>query len=188
MLLVVTNGKDAAWGDYSIALMRRDGARYRDIREMLHSNVFRARLRVVVPGGLDELMLCDGMGHHDQSQGSCGFLGEGSFREGDERDQAPDNELPCIYVNVCGPQWRVDVADPTFEAGRIHAGVVVVEALRVAAGADDGYTCSKETRRREKRYPIVFALDEKKLDARGARRVERLTPIPKAVDKVFDRY
>ena len=99
MLLVVTNGKDAAWGDHSIALMRREGARYRDIREMLHSNVFRARLRVVVPGGLDELMLCDGMGHHDQSQGSCGFLGEGSFREGDERDQAPDNELRHIYVS-----------------------------------------------------------------------------------------
>jgi hypothetical protein len=188
VLLVVPNGEAAAWGENSIAVMRREGAHYRDVRELLHSSVFRARLRIVVPGGLDELMLCDGSGHGDLYRGQCGFLGEGSFREGDERVPGPDSQLPYIGSNVCGPQWSVEVADPTFEAGLIHADVVVVQAVLVKDGPDDGYTCSKETRRREQRYPMVFALDEKKLDSRGARRVERLTEIPDAVGKVLMRF
>jgi hypothetical protein len=191
VLLVVSSGADAAWGERTLAFMRAEGTHYRLVRHLLVSSRFEARLRVLVPRDPDVLMLCSHRGNMGLYPSECGFLGQGSFRE-DANDAdgefAAKNELQLVGVSACGSRDWVELGDVTLQDRRISVGLVVVKAVMVPKGLDEGHYCSKETRRHEKRFTITFAIVPSVGDRHGTGRVRRLTPIPREVMNVLNLY
>jgi hypothetical protein len=191
VLLQVPSGEATAWGDVTLALMRKQADGYHLIRHLLASQRFEAPLRVSLPGRVDVLMLCSHRGHMGLYPSECGFLGQGSFRpDGDEADArfANANEVQLVTVTVCGQQAWVERGDVALQGDRIIIPLVVVHARLKPSGPDEGYYCSALGGRRDQAFPLEFQVHGDAADAHGTGRVVRLTPIPHEVEAVLGLY
>ena len=193
VLLDVPSGLDRAAGEDILALMRADGTGYRLIRHMLAGNPLEATLRLSVPASLDVLMLCRHSGNMGVYPSICGFLGEGTFREGAAPDDgaSAQNEIPLLVVTRCGPAVSVQLGKITLQGGRLSVGLVVEESRLEPTGPDeasDRSVCSKATQRHERRFTVPFEVDATSTTSLDHARVRRMTPIPREVASILSRY
>lgn len=191
VLVEVPNGEAAAFGDRTLALMRMNGGHYHLIRHLLASQRFTAPFRALVPGHVDVLMLCGRSGNMGLYPSTCGFLGEGTFRpdatEADDRFAAA-NEIQLVAVSVCGPQTWVELGSVRLEGDRIAAPLVVVRARLAAKEPDETHDCSTQLGRRETVFSIDFEVTGQDMAGHGKGRVRRVTPVPREVSSVLERY
>jgi hypothetical protein len=193
VLLDVPSGLDRAAGEDILALMRADGTGYRLIRHMLAGNPLGATLRLSVPGSRDVLMLCRHSGNMGVYPSICGFLGQGTFREGADSEDgaAAQNEIPLLAVTTCGPAASVQLGKITLQGDRLSVGLVVEESRLEPNGPDeasDHSVCSKATQRRERRFTVPFEVDTNGTTSGDHARVRRMTPIPREVASILSRY
>jgi hypothetical protein len=112
ILLQVPNGRTAAAGDQTLAILRDEGAGYRLVRHILSGRRFEARLRLTTPGGRDILLLCRQDGNMGLYPSTCGLLGQGEFGASAPNSAADDkNELHLIRVTTCGRADSVILGD-----------------------------------------------------------------------------
>jgi hypothetical protein len=191
VVLVTRSGAAVAWGEATLALMRMEGHRYVLVRHFFAAGAFEAHLRVRVQGATDILFLCASHGNQGLYPAECGVLGQGAFAVGDEAENngssASSNELQTVTTLGCGRMAWVDLRDVTLSHAAIVATLAVVDADRVAASSDeDGEICTGQKNRRERRFPIRYAVEIG--SHAGTATVRRIDPIPAEVTRVLERY
>lgn len=182
VLLEVPSALSVAQGEATLAVMRRGASGYRLARHLAHGARFEARIRVVVPGHKDALLLCEKSGRQGLYFGTCGFFGAGSFDADDESD-AHDNEISLLDVTSCGPGASVGLSDARARDERILVTLDVEEFVRESGPANGapGVVCSTKRSRRLERFDLEYALG-----SAGSYRLA--TPLPRRVKQVLEKY
>jgi hypothetical protein len=193
VVLQTQSGAAAAWGEVTLALMRKEGSHYVLVRHFLAAGKFEPHLRVRVQGATDILFLCAGHGNQGLYPAECAVLGQGSFAFGDgvgsDSSSASGNELQTVTILGCGHMAWVELQSVTVSNAGIVATLAVVEADRIAASDDErGDMCTLEKNRRERRFPIRYAVEVSERDASAMTAVRRIDPIPAEVTRVLGRY
>jgi hypothetical protein len=193
VLLQVLTGRTVAEGERSLAVMRDRGRGYRFVRHLLAGERFEARLRLVGPGALDVLFLCERRGVGGVYQGSCGFFGRGSFRETGKRlpptanpsrdvalDASDQQELAQLDIGAgCGPFASVGVGDVAAHQGRLRVELVVHQGIMGRGRQDAEGVCTQPTKNTRRAFSMEYQFD--------GRKFVLATPIPPAVKEVLDR-
>jgi hypothetical protein len=197
VLLEVWNGA-AALAPNTVALMRLDGKSYRLVTHLAIGNSpagnrFDPKLRLMAPKRKDVLFLCEAGGMQGLYTGTCGFLGQGSFREPIKQqpttanpspeaptDAARAEEIQFVDVQTCGPVTTVELGKVSARADRLLVDLVVVDAIAEhAAGEEDSAYCSRKTERKERRFTVEYKFDD------GG--YKRLAPIPADVTEALNK-
>jgi hypothetical protein len=184
VLLDVDTRASWAAGDHGLLVMRQKDGAFRPVRLMGSSNGFRARARIVVPGRTDVVMVCEDHGHMGLYPSTCGFLGQGGFRAvkaGALKTSAGRGGLPLGFTTLCGPTAAISLGKIALSGHRLDVEVVVEEAvLERNPKEDDEDSCSKRTAKPGQSFDIVYDI--------GGKSVRRVTPIPRGMTEVADRF
>jgi hypothetical protein len=179
VLLSVPSGMPRASGDHALAVMRNDGTSYRLVRHLVIGNdTFEARVRVVTASGKDILMLCHHHGQMNLYQGTCGFLGRGSFQRA-PRGPAANDELELVNVTACGPGASVSLGGVRLRGWRLLVELVVERFVLERSGEAEreGDFCSRKVLKSQARFDIDYELD--------GDHFRRVTAIPREVVDVL---
>ncbi|HEX2735859.1 MAG TPA: hypothetical protein VHM70_29870 [Polyangiaceae bacterium] len=182
VLLEVPSTLPVATGEATLAVMRRGAAGYRLARHLTHGARFEARIRVVVPGHRDALLVCEKSGRQGLYFGTCGFFGAGSF-DADDLSNASDSEIRLVDVTSCGPGASVDLNDIRALDQRILIQLDVDEFVRGSGPANGGQgsACSTKRSHKAERFALEYALD-------GAGSYRLATPLPRRVTQILQKY
>lgn len=185
VLLDVPSGQDLATGERTLVIMEKTASGYRLERPLSGGNGFEVHARVTAPGRPDRLFLCELSGHHGLYPAVCGLLGQGYFvaRPKDGGGNAADDriDLPNGFVTVCGPAAQITLGNITVQNDHLMVELVADEYVLKKGGPDeDEVLCSRRTHKSQRLFVIIYQLGPK-----GAR---RLTPIPKHVRDIVDRF
>jgi hypothetical protein len=177
------SGRSWAGGDSTLALMRSDGTSYKLVKHLFHGKGWRPLARVATPGGRDALMLCEEGGHMGLYTGTCGFLGEGSFRRdaaGNNGPGAEKNEIETVDVTTCGPGASVSLGKIELRGDRLVAPLFVDEFVLEPKTPDETAYCSRKVKKDRKPFTIEYRHDGKSF--------RRTTAIPRAAKEILGRY
>jgi hypothetical protein len=180
-LLEVPSGRTAGSEQATLAVMRRAEGGYRLLRHVSSAGRYEAKLRVLVPGHPDALLLCTHAGSQGRYRATCGFFGSGSFAADGPRPSRDEIEL--LDMMTCGAGGAVRLGEVTSQGRRILVALIVEEYHREREAADSDqpvFICGKKTSRRLDRFVIEYVLDD-------AGRYRRVTPIPRRVTETLGR-
>lgn len=183
VLIQGRSGRSWAGGDSTLALMRKEGEKYRLVQHLFNGQGFQPILRVTTPRGRDILMLCENGGHMGLYPSVCGFLGELSFEHGSSAIGAAmseTNEIHTLGVTLCGPQKAVKLGKIEMRNEHLYAPLFVEELLNEPENADETTYCSRETKQSRKMFTVEYHYD--------GMRFRRMTAIPKEAKDILDQY
>jgi hypothetical protein len=184
VLLVVPSGRDAAAGNSTFAVMRKNGASadYRLATHMVLARGLSAHARLASAGGSDILFVCADAGNQGYYPSRCGFLGLGSFRQGSaalDPDQAFSDELDLLAIDslACGAHASVVLGDITLAGDKLQVALVVTRVTQEKAAGDQAGDCSERVAKGTERFAVDYRFD--------GTRLRRATPVPPEVVKVL---
>jgi hypothetical protein len=183
VLVESASGLDWAAGDRALALMRSNGKRYELVEHLLHGKGWMPVARIATPSRRDILMLCEEGGHMGLYPGTCGFLGEGSFRRASSRggrEPSTQNEIETVFVTTCGPGGSVSLGEIKVHDARLQVELLVENFVLERNAKDEGDFCSKRITKTREQLTMEYRFD-------GAR-FQRVTPVPQQARSVLQRY